>query len=109
MINTEVENLGKVIHEHITDGVDVVFDAVGGELGATAMGCIKKRGKMFVFGALSMNPIPLNSGTLIFKELTVIGFWLSGELERIEGAQRSALFKETISPLMKSDFQTDIA
>lgn len=109
VINTELESLGKVIKEQIPEGVAVVFDAVGGELGAKALNCLKKQGKMFVFGALSMNPIPLNSGTLIFKEITIVGFWLSSELERVKGEERSALFKETISLLMKSDFQTDVA
>jgi NADPH:quinone reductase-like Zn-dependent oxidoreductase len=32
---------------------------------------------MLVYGLLSMQPIPLNSGEMLFKGTTVRGFWLT--------------------------------
>ena len=61
VINTEKEKLQKVIAEQTGEGVSVVFDAVGGVLGAKAIASLKSGGKMMVFGLLSLENIPLNS------------------------------------------------
>jgi NADPH:quinone reductase-like Zn-dependent oxidoreductase len=53
VINTTTEKLAKVIFEKTEVGVDVVFDAVGGELGVKALSCLKQKGRMMVFGALA--------------------------------------------------------
>lgn len=74
VINTEKEKLQNVILEKTGEGVAVVFDAVGGILGAKALACLKNNGKMMVFGLLSLENIPLNSGLLIFKNLKIEGF-----------------------------------
>ena len=67
VINTATERLGKVIFEKTGVGVDVVFDAVGGELGVRALSCLTQKGRMLVFGALALENLSINSGLLIFK------------------------------------------
>lgn len=109
VVNSELENLPKSVLGKVKDGVDVVFDAVGGELAASALTCLKTKGKMIVFGSLSLQAIPLNSGLMIFKELTIEGFWLSSILQEVSDQERNELFKETISFLMQDDFNVDVA
>jgi hypothetical protein len=36
-----------------------------------------RRSEVLVDGALAMEPVTLNPGTMIFKDVTVRGFWLS--------------------------------
>ncbi|HEV2672984.1 MAG TPA: zinc-dependent alcohol dehydrogenase family protein [Aliidongia sp.] len=57
----------------ITKAVDAVAGETGGKL-ATALGF---GATLVVYGALSMQPIPLDAGRLIFRGLTVKGFWLT--------------------------------
>jgi len=78
VINTEEESLTRRVME-LTDnkGVPCVLEAVAGKTAASALNCIKTGGKMLVYGALSLDNIPVNAGTLIFKSITMKGFWLT--------------------------------
>ncbi|PZX53890.1 NADPH:quinone reductase-like Zn-dependent oxidoreductase [Algoriphagus ratkowskyi] len=109
VINTEKEDLRKVISDQVGEGVSAVFDAVGGELGAKALSCLKQFGAMYVFGVLSMQNMPLNTGMMIFKEITVEGFWLSSVLQRISKEERAKLYQETQSFLMSDDSTAEVA
>ena len=108
VIDVATESVTKKVKELFSEGVDYVFDAVGGDLGAKALTCLKSRGKMLVFGLLSLEPIPLNSGILIFKNLSVEGWWLSSWWEQLgfDGIQKA--IKVVFTHLMKQDVKVDI-
>jgi NADPH:quinone reductase-like Zn-dependent oxidoreductase len=108
VINTEKEKLQKVIMEKTDGGVNVVFDAVGGVLGAKAIACLKPNGKMMVFGLLSLENIPLNSGLLIFKNLKVEGFWLTTYMESLNKEQRENAFRTVFTHLLTQKVKVDI-
>lgn len=109
VVNTEKENLKKVVSGKIKESVSAVFDAVGGELGAQAFSCLKPKGKMYVFGVLSLQKMPLDTGAMIFKETTIEGFWLSSILQQASNGERASLYKETQEFLMRDDSKADIA
>jgi len=52
-------------------------DAVAGETGAKLANALGYGATLVVYGALSMQPIPLDAGRLIFRNLTIKGFWLT--------------------------------
>jgi NADPH:quinone reductase-like Zn-dependent oxidoreductase len=108
VINTDKEKIQKVISEKTGEGVSVVFDAVGGILGAKALACLKSGGVMMVFGLLSLENIPLNSGLMIFKDLRVEGFWLSSWMENLSDADRSRAFKTVFGHLLSEKVKVDI-
>jgi len=108
VINTEKEKIQKVISEKTGDGATVVFDAVGGTLGAKALSCLKSGGLMMVFGLLSLESIPLNSGLLIFKNLKVEGFWLTSWMESLSDFERNKAFKTVFGHLMSETIKVDI-
>ncbi len=108
VINTEKEKLRKVIFEVTGEGVNVVFDAVGGVLGAKTMACLKQGGKMIVFGLLSLENIPMNSGLLIFKDLKIEGFWLSSWIANLSGENRTAAFKTVLTHLISNKVKVDV-
>jgi len=58
-------------------GVPAAIDAVGGQTGGDAARALGPRGVMLSYGLLSGQPIPLDAGMMIFRTLTVRGFWLT--------------------------------
>ncbi|HSI77872.1 MAG TPA: zinc-binding dehydrogenase, partial [Lunatimonas sp.] len=91
------------------DGVSVVFDAVGGSLGAKALASLKPKGKMMVYGLLSLENIPLNSGLMIFKDLSIEGFWLTSYLEGLDKKSRQEAFHTVFGTLTSQDLKVDVA
>lgn len=108
VVNTETEKLQKVVPEKTEGGVQVVFDAVGGMLGAKALACLRPKGKMMVFGALALENMPVNSGLLIFINLRIEGFWLSTWVEQMAPEARMKAFQTVFGFLMKEDSKIDI-
>lgn len=109
IINTETEKIQKIISEKTEGGVHVVFDAVGGVLGSKALSCLRPKGKMMVFGALALENMPVNSGILIFKNLSIEGFWLSTWIEELTVENRMKAFQQVFGFLMKEDSKVDIS
>ena len=73
----EADLVGRV--RALTDGRGVAgaLDAVGGETGALALRCLRSGGTLVVYGLLGGEPLPLHNGEMLFRGLTVRGFWLT--------------------------------
>jgi NADPH:quinone reductase-like Zn-dependent oxidoreductase len=63
-------------------------DAVGGALGGEMVKLLRPGGTMLVYGALSMEPLQLPGGQLIFRTATVRGFWLTDWKKRATAEAR---------------------
>lgn len=100
VINTTEGQLPTRVKE-ITGGKGVAFvlDAVGGKTGAAALQCLSPGGTMIVYGSLTKEPIPLNSGTLIFKGLQMKGFWLTDWLKRTEKKAQQEVLEQVMELL----------
>jgi len=109
VVNSDTEKIHKVIPEVTGGGVHAVFDAVSGLLGAKALACLRPKGKMMVFGSLSLENMPINSGLLIFKNLKIEGFWLSTWIQELSDEDRKKAFAEVFGFLMKNESKVDIA
>ncbi len=77
VVNTAKESLQQRVKELTGRGANAALEAIGGTAGAEAVESLTRGGTMLVYGMLSSENIPLNSGILIFKQLTVRGFWLT--------------------------------
>jgi NADPH:quinone reductase-like Zn-dependent oxidoreductase len=60
----------------------MAFDAVGGEMTGRLAEALGPSSEILVYGALEQAAIRLHPGTMIFREVTVRGFWLSKWLPR---------------------------
>ena len=87
--------------KEVTDGrgASGALDAVGGEMGAQALRGLRSGGTMLIYGMLSGEPLPLHNGEMLFRGLTVRGFWLTHWLQRMPPAQVAATLG-TIMQLM---------
>jgi len=57
-------------------GLTKAIDAVGGKTGAAVVRALGRRGVMLVYGLLSMEPTPVDTGRMIFTTSSIRGFWL---------------------------------
>ncbi len=93
-------------------GAAAGVDAVGGSLGGSVAMLLKRDGVLVVYGALSMDPLKVAGGQLIFRTLTVRGFWLTDwkirtpkpERDAIIGALLGAMSKGEVSPPVEAVF-----
>lgn len=108
VINSETEKVQKVVMEKTGEGVSVIFDAVGGVLGARALASLRPGGKMMVFGLLSLENVPMNSGLLIFKNLKIEGFWLTTYMENMATDERNQAFKDVFGFLIQNSEKVDV-
>ena len=109
IINEKSENIYKAV-KAATDGVMVkaAFDAVGGELGDKVINALQMNGKMLVYGMLSLQPIPLNSGLLIFKNITIKGFWLTTWFMSLSGDERRSIVPKILGMLTTETLKADV-
>ena len=107
VVNTEEKEWVKQVRT-LTDrkGVDYVFDAVAGELGGRAVECLAKGGTMLVFGALSLQPLTVNSGTLIFRDITIKSFWLTTWFPALSSQDKQRISQEVLGMLAQQQLKT---
>ncbi|MBI3131688.1 MAG: zinc-dependent alcohol dehydrogenase family protein [Acidobacteria bacterium] len=72
-------------------GADAAVDSVGGTLGGEMVKLLRPGATMLVYGALSMEPLQLPGGQLIFRTATVRGFWLTDWKRRTPKAERDEI------------------
>ncbi|MCR2813291.1 MULTISPECIES: zinc-binding dehydrogenase [Microbacterium] len=80
----------------ITGGASIVagVDSVGGHSSGQVLSLLGENGTLVVFGAMEAPKVQLSSGDLIFRQLTVKGFWGSTVSATMDAARRAELFDE---------------
>jgi trans-2-enoyl-CoA reductase len=71
------------------------LNAVGGENALRVAKCLASDGTMVTYGAMSLQPLSIPNGMLIFKNLRFTGFWVNKWYDSATPAQRA----ETFAPL----------
>jgi len=59
------------------EGARAAIDSVGGSIATDLTEFLGDEGQLVIFGTATGTPLTLNSGLMIFKHLTVKGFWAS--------------------------------
>jgi NADPH:quinone reductase-like Zn-dependent oxidoreductase len=109
VINEATENLTARVKQ-ITGGAGVayVLDAVGGPTASDSLKCLSKGGTMIVYGALSLQDPTFNVGLLIFRELTIKGFWLTDWMRRVDSQTRQNVAQNVIQLLATGKIQMPV-
>lgn len=109
IINTETDNMAARVKQ-ITDGQGVacVLDAVGGHTASEALKCLGRGGKMLIYGLLSMQDPTFNAGLIIFRELTIKGFWLTDWMRRVDAKTRQRVAGEVIGMLASGQIKMPV-
>ncbi|TAJ46487.1 MAG: NADPH:quinone oxidoreductase [Herbiconiux sp.] len=69
-------------------------DSVGGRSAGDLVGLLGEGGTLWSFGAMGSGDLQISSGALIFKDITVKGFWGSRVSKEMDAAKRGTLFAE---------------
>jgi NADPH2:quinone reductase len=87
----------------------MAFDAVGGDLTGRVVEAMGRKSEVLVYGALALEAISLNPGTMIFKNVTVRGFWLTDWLMTRSFPQQLLLARNVIRALRDGFAQSRVA
>jgi len=68
------------------------LNAVGGESALRLMNCLAASGTLVSFGAMSLQPLKIPTGLLIFKDLRFRGIWINKWYDNATAAERMAAF-----------------
>jgi trans-2-enoyl-CoA reductase len=77
--------------------IRLALNAVGGENGLRVAKCLASDGTMVTYGAMSLQPLCIPNGMLIFKNLRFTGFWVNKWYDAATPEERA----ETFTPLFE--------
>lgn len=83
----------------ITSGapITVGVDSVGGSAAGDIVSLLAENGRLVVFGAMGSPVMKIGSGPIIFKSISVTGFWGSKVMGAMDAGKRGALLGELIT------------
>lgn len=90
-----------VDHEKLRDEVKAVvegapiqlgFNAVGGDSALRLANCLAPEATLVTYGAMSLQPLRIPNGLLIFKNLSFRGFWVNKWYDAASAEERAATF-----------------
>lgn len=97
VVATDAENWREEVAV-LTGGAPIIagVDSVGGSSSGDVVSLLAEDGTLVVFGAMQSPVMSIPSGDVIFKQVTVKGFWGSKVSREMDAATRSALFTQLI-------------
>lgn len=69
----------------------LALNCVGGKNALVLMKNLANGGVLVSYGAMSRSPMPIPVGPLIFKDISLRGFWVSGWIKRVGVAEREPM------------------
>lgn len=84
-------------------GLTKAIDAVGGQTGADVMRALGRNGVLLVYGLLSMQPMPIDGGRMIFTTTTLKGFWLTEWLRTAAPERQHSVTSEMLRAMATNE------
>lgn len=88
-------------------GAVSAIDSVGGEVSAALVDLLGSDGELVVFGTATGAPMPLSSGPLIMKQITLRGFWGSRVSAEMAPEARRRLITELVTLAVQGALKLD--
>ena len=98
VVATDTEGWREAAAE-ITSGarIAVGVDSVGGSAAGDIVSLLAEDGRLVVFGAMGSPVMEIPSGPVIFKSISVTGFWGSKVMGSMDAGKRAALLGELVT------------
>nr|WP_272210001.1 zinc-binding dehydrogenase [Marinicella sp. W31]MDC2875851.1 zinc-binding dehydrogenase [Marinicella sp. W31] len=88
-------------------GATSSIDSVGGDISADLVDLLGLDGELVVFGTATGAPMPLSSGALIMKHITVRGFWGARVSKDMNADDKKRLITELVTLAAKGELNLD--
>jgi len=89
------------------DKVVATIDSVGGSASGDLARLLSPGGKLVAFGSMSGEPMAIDAGALIFRAITVEGFWLTSH--PISAERRVAMITELVTLVASKALELPVA
>ena len=110
IVATDAEGWQETVAE-ITGGapVTIALDSVGGSASGDLVSLLSENGTLVVFGAMASPTMEIPSGAVIFKQVTVKGFWGSVVSRTMPAETKGQLFGELITRVLDGSLTLPVA
>jgi NADPH:quinone reductase len=98
------DELRRVCHKL---GATIAFEAVAGEMSGRVLRAQPKGSRMLVYGGLSLKPVQIDPGSLVFEGKHLEGFWLSAWM-RGNNLLRQLRIANQVQKLLAGELKTEI-
>ncbi|GAA1060106.1 zinc-binding dehydrogenase [Agromyces bracchium] len=95
----------------LTGGAPIIagVDSIGGDSPADVLSLLAEEGTLVVFGAMQSPDMRIPSGDVIFKQLTIRGFWGSRVSRDMDADTRSMLFGQLMGHVLSGELTLPVA
>jgi trans-2-enoyl-CoA reductase len=109
VVLVDSENLRQEVKDLIA-GVPIRLglNAVGGESALRLANCLAPGSTMVTYGAMSLQPLKIPNGLLIFKDLRFRGIWINKWYDNATQAQRTEAFQQLFERAKSGLLQTKV-
>lgn len=103
-------DLAKQVREIVGDGqVKLAIDAVGGAATDHIADCLSEGGTVVNYGMMSGEPCHVSPSNIVFRNVTVKGFWLAKWFENASQEQQMKVFGQLTKLIATGELQARIA
>jgi len=88
--------------------IRLALNAVGGESALRIAKVLAPEGTIVTYGAMSLQPLTIPNGMLIFKNLKFTGFWVNKWYDHASAAERAATFAPLFRMATRGLLRTDV-
>jgi trans-2-enoyl-CoA reductase len=109
VVLVDSENLRREVADAIGGApIHLGLNAVGGESALRLANCLAPGSPMVTYGALSLQPLKIPNGLLIFKDLRFRGIWINKWYDNATPAQRMEAFQHLFEMAKRGLLQTKV-
>ncbi|HUG25464.1 zinc-binding dehydrogenase [Piscinibacter sp.] len=109
-VSTEATDWKSRVRELTGDApIARAIDSIGGEAALPLTSLLAEGGELISFGALSMKPMLVNGGDLIFKQAVVRGYWATKRFAATPPAELARLIGELTQALAQGHLRLPVA
>ena len=103
------ENLRHAVEDAIAGPpIRLGLNAVGGESALRLANCLAPGSTLVTYGAMSLQPLKIPNGLLIFKDLRFRGIWINKWYDNATPAQRMEAFQHLFKMAKRGHLQTKV-
>jgi trans-2-enoyl-CoA reductase len=109
VVLVDIENLRREVEDAIGGPpIRLGLNAVGGESALRLANCLAPGSTLVTYGAMSLQPLKIPNGLLIFKDLRFRGIWINKWYDNASPAQRMEAFQHLFEMAKRGLLQTKV-